>query len=151
MLEVFIFLIIVGLVAVVFLVIQHGGGMFAMGRSAPRSARPAGSVGTLQPPHFQNAATSFYPNNGKVNSGHFKNVGRGNGVPQVVRPSRDYTWRFRGKDGTPQSVTRQVYGLPADKTDAPPAGMTQAAYARKLAGANPKVAAEIIKQWIRSS
>jgi len=145
--EVFIFLVVVGVGAVIFLVIQSGGGLFGM--SAPHSARPVGPAGSPQSA-FQNAGWPFQPNSGNLKPGGFPNVKRGNVAQAVVRPSGDYTGLFRGKEGTPQPVARQVYALPVDKTGAPPPGMTQAVYARQLAGANPKVAAEIIQQWIRS-
>ncbi len=156
MTEVFIFLIIVGVGAVVFLVTQSGVGRLAIVRFTPRSARSAGSAGSPQSPNFRNEVGSFYPKDGSLKSNNFSNVDRRNGVLEVVRPSGDYTGLFRGQGGTPQPVGRQVYGLPADKipvdkAGAPPLGMTQAVYARKLAAANPKIAAEIIKQWIRSS
>jgi len=149
--EVFIFLIVVGVGAVVVLVIQSGGGMFAIKRPVAHSVRSAGLSGSPQSSIFQSAVGPFYPKDGGLKSGHFADGRRGDGVRAVVRPSGDYTGLFRGKEGTPQPVGRQVYGLPPDRTGAPPAGMTQEVYARKLAGANPKVAAEIIKQWIRSS
>jgi len=152
MMEIFIFLIVVCVGAVVFLVVRSGRGV-AVGRFVPGSPRYSGSTEFPQSSNFLGASGLSYlrHDNGNLKSGHFQNVNRGNGAGTVVRPSGDYTGLFRGKEGTPQSVGRQVYGLPADKTGAPPAGMTQAAYARRLAGANPKVAAEVIKQWIRSS
>ena len=84
--EVFIFLVVVGVGAVIFLVIQSGGGLFGM--SAPRSARPVGPAGSPQS-SFQNAGGPFQPNSGNLKPGGFPNVKRGNVAQAVVRQSGD--------------------------------------------------------------